>query len=736
MSISSELIQKKEKINQELEKNADIALLEDKQIRKLNTNLLDNVQNALLFILDRFNIETSRVYTSYSVEDLVVQLMEPADVMYRKSVNVFKEIWERNEYILCFDKEDRPFVLCPTKIGYRWYDVNNKKKGFCTLKFIKSLKPDYCYVFTQPMVQNKSVLMTFIISVFRYLTARDVFLVVAASGIMTALGLAFPKINQWIYNVYLSDPGSNGYMFKVMLATFTVLHLVDIVIGLLKSKLLANIRNRISIKVQGVVMTKILELPRSFFSDNSSGKISKRIQQCNNLTNTIVNIFLDILLNFSFSGAYLVQMHSISKELYVPALFFVIIKIVLSIITSIWDIQLSREAFNIAMESDSFFYSVIKGIMKIKSMGVEKLIYAKWADNYRAILHNSYAKPFLLRNNGLIVSALSTIMTITLMGATVMNDLTREDYMVFTSSLAMLMSVVNALTGTMSSIFRMNTMAENVAPIFAYQNPNRTRKEFVRSIKGDIRVENVHFSYDSDQIGCLRGVSLHIKTGEKVAIVGESGCGKSTLLKIIMGMEFPDSGIVYYDNKNIADLNLRSLRQKIGSVFQFSKLFPGTIYENLVFGCSETISEERAWEALDRACMGEYIRTLPLGLNTEISQSNSSGFSGGQRQRILIARALIRNPRVLILDEATSALDNITQKQVLDNIMELNCTILMVAHRLSTVINFDRIIMLKNGEIAEAGTYNELMKMKGLFAQLVEKQLIKEEEENNKNEDN
>ena len=429
-------------------------------------------------------------------------------------------------------------------------------------------------------------------------------------------------------------------------------------------------------------------------------------------------------------------MHSISKELYVPALFFVIIKIVLSIITSIWDIQLSREAFNIAMESDSFFYSVIKGIMKIKSMGVEKLIYAKWADNYRAILHHSYAKPFLLRNNGLIVSALSTIMTITLMGATVMNDLTREDYMVFTSSLTMLMSVVNALTGTMSSIFRMNTMAENVAPIFAYQNPNRIRKEFVRSIKGDIRVENVHFSYDSDQIGCLRGVSLHIKPGEKVAIVGESGCGKSTLLKIIMGMEFPDSGIVYYDNKNIADLNLRSLRQKIGSVFQFSKLFPGTIYENLVFGCSETISEERAWEALDRACMGEYIRTLPLGLNTEISQSNSSGFSGGQRQRILIARALIRNPRVLILDEATSALDNITQKQVLDNIMELNCTILMVAHRLSTVINFDRIIMLKNGEIAEAGTYNELMKMKGLFAQLVEKQLIKEEEEKNKNEDN
>jgi len=191
--------------------------------------------------------------------------------------------------------------------------------------------------------------------------------------------------------------------------------------------------------------------------------------------------------------------------------------------------------------------------------------------------------------------------------------------------------------------------------------------------------------------------------------------------------------MVYYDNKNISDLNLRSLRQKIGSVFQFSKLFPGTIYDNLVFGCVETVSEEKCWEALEKACMADYIRELPLGLNTEISQSNSSGFSGGQRQRILIARALVRNPKVLILDEATSALDNITQKQVLDNIMELNMTILMVAHRLSTVINFDRIIMLKDGNIAESGTYEELMEKKGLFAQLVEKQLIKEEEEAMKN---
>jgi len=194
-------------------------------------------------------------------------------------------------------------------------------------------------------------------------------------------------------------------------------------------------------------------------------------------------------------------------------------------------------------------------------------------------------------------------------------------------------------------------------------------------------------------------------------------------------MEMPDSGIVYYDDRDIINLNLRSLRQKIGSVFQFSKLFPGTIYDNVIFGCFETVDESRVWDALEKACIADYVRELPLGLNTEVSQSNSSGFSGGQRQQILLARALIRNPKVLVLDEATSALDNITQKKVLDSVLNLNTTVLMVAHRLSTVINFDRIVMLKKGKIAESGTYDELMSANGLFAQLVNKQLIEEKKE-------
>ena len=724
MSINSELIKRKENIDQTLEKYADEALLKDKQIRSMGKSL-DDVQSALLYILERFNITASRVYGFYEVDDIVVRLMETYGVMYRKSDDLPYETREKTQYILCFDKEDKPYVIRPANLGYRWYDPSSTKSGFATRAFIASMKKD-CYVFTKPLRYHRSVLLTFIIAIFSYLSFNDAALLLLSSGLMTGVGLALPRINQWIYNVYLNDPGSNFYMFRMMFALFISLNIARTVINVLKSKLLSGIRNRISVRMQGVVMAKILELPRSFFSNNSSGKISKRMSQCNNLTGAIVNVFLDILLNFSFSGAYLVQMHNISKDLFVPALIFSIIRLVFSVITSIWDAAISKETINLSMESDSFFYSAIKGIMKIKSLGVEKKIYAKWADKYRQILHNNYNKPFILRYQGLIVSALSTITTVTLMGSTVLNGLTREDYMVFSSSFTMVTSVINSLISTMGTVFRMTTMAESIAPIFDYEVSSDGQKEFVNSLRGSIRAENIHFSYDIDQKPCLDGVTLTLRPGEKVALVGESGCGKSTLLKIIMGMESPSAGAVYYDDKDIANLNLRSLRQKIGSVFQFSKLFPGTIYDNVTFGCFEEVDDLKVWEALRKACIDEYISKLPLGINTEISQSNSSGFSGGQRQQLLLARALIRNPKVLVLDEATSALDNITQKKVLDSVLQLSSTVLMVAHRLSTVINFDRIIMLKQGKIVESGTYEELMAAKGLFAELVNKQLIEE----------
>ena len=730
MGIYSDVIRKKEENNRMLEAYADEALLKDESVRRIEREV-DDVQSALLYILDRFKITVTRTYGHRSTEDLLEATLDPLGMMYYKGESVKDEIRDHTEYILAFRKDGKAVALTPSFRGYRWYCPHESSHGAATKAYIEDLKPE-CYVFNQPIREFPSLIITFIYNVLKYLTVYDVIELLLATAVMTGLGLVFPHINKWVYGVYLKDPDSNLYLLRMFFALYLGLSLVRGVVTILKSKLLSNLRNRVSIRIQAAIMAKVLHLPRSFFSDNSSGKVSKRISSCSNLSGMIINIFLDILLNFSFSGAYVVQMRNFSPELFKPALIFAAVKVLVSIFGSIGNAMIERKTLALDMENNSFFSSAIRGIQKIKGMGAEKAIYAKWADIFRTSLHYNYNRPFFLKHQSAIISALSTIATITLMGTAFFKGITREDYMVFSSAYANVITIASSLISMMGNVFRMRTLAENIRPIFSCEPEQKGSLEYVRGIRGNIRLEDIHFSYDKEQRGCLRGVSLKINAGEKVAVVGESGCGKSTLLKIIMGMEKPDNGAVYFDEKDIALVNTRSLRQKIGSVFQFSKVFAGTIYDNVVFGSKGEKSEEEVWNALDQACIGDYIRTLPLQLNTELSESNSSGFSGGQRQRILIARALISKPNVLVLDEATSALDNLTQKEVLEHINALSCTVIMVAHRLSTVKGFDRIIMLENGKIAEEGTYEQLMEKNGKFAELVHKQLIEEEKESKK----
>ena len=226
----------------------------------------------------------------------------------------------------------------------------------------------------------------------------------------------------------------------------------------------------------------------------------------------------------------------------------------------------------------------------------------------------------------------------------------------------------------------------------------------------------------SEEIRAIDGVSFALNEGEILGIAGEAGCGKSTLVRLMLGFEAPQKGAVYYGNQDISKLDNRSLRRNFGVVLQNSKLMQGNIFSNITIS-APWLTLADAWEAAEFAGIAEDIRAMPMGMHTLITEG-SGGISGGQRQRLMIARAIAPKPRILIFDEATSALDNITQQHISASLSKLKCTRIVLAHRLSTIRQCDRIIVLEDGKIIEDGSYNELVNSGGFFSQLIERQRL------------
>jgi len=297
-----------------------------------------------------------------------------------------------------------------------------------------------------------------------------------------------------------------------------------------------------------------------------------------------------------------------------------------------------------------------------------------------------------------------------------------EDYYAFTSSFALVSSSFASLAALTSTFSEIKPCLDMVKPLLEVEPEMSENKHVLTSLKGNIELSNVSFRYSDDMPNIVDGLSLKIKAGEYVAIVGKTGCGKTTLLRLLLGFEKPQKGSIYYDGKDINSVDLKSLRRHIGTVMQNSKLFLGDIYSNIVIA-SPQLTLDEAWQAAEMAQVADDIKAMPMGMNTYISEGQG-GISGGQKQRLIIARAIASRPKVLMFDEATSALDNITQKKISQSIDELKCTRIVIAHRLSTIRNADRIIYLEDGKIQEEGTYEELIERNGLFARLVERQRI------------
>lgn len=280
-----------------------------------------------------------------------------------------------------------------------------------------------------------------------------------------------------------------------------------------------------------------------------------------------------------------------------------------------------------------------------------------------------------------------------------------------TNQVANLLALLPIITKGLDSV---SSIGEILSATDIEDNTNKTE---IRELRGEYEFKNVAFSYEKDQ-HLLEDFSIHIKAGETIAFVGESGCGKTTTLNLTLGFNLATNGEILVDGKDIKTIDLHSYRSHIAIVPQNSVLFTGTIRENITYGI-ENVSEKDLYDAIESAQLTKFINSLPQGIDTVLTE-HGANLSGGQRQRISIARAIIRKPSVIIFDEATSALDSVSEREIqkaIDNLTKEHTTFI-VAHRLSTIKNADRIAVLKHGRCEEIGSYDELMAKKGLFYQM------------------
>ena len=327
-----------------------------------------------------------------------------------------------------------------------------------------------------------------------------------------------------------------------------------------------------------------------------------------------------------------------------------------------------------------------------------------------------------IKINGVITTAISLISNIVLYYLAVKSGIDQSNYFAFTAAYGSVMGAFSSLAGVALSVGRIKPILDMAEPFLNAEPETSNNKEIVTKLAGGIELNNVYFRYNENSPYIVNNMSLKIKPGEYVAIVGKTGCGKSTLMRLLLGFEKPEKGAVYYDGKDLNRLDLGSLRRNIGSVIQSGGLFQGDIFSNIIITAPHLTLDE-AWEAAEIAGIADDIRAMPMGMQTLISEGQG-GISGGQKQRLMIARAVAFKPKILMFDEATSALDNKTQKQVSEALDGMGCTRIVIAHRLSTIRHCDRILVLDGGSVIEEGSYEQLIEQNGYFAELVARQRL------------
>lgn len=702
------------------------------------TNILEEASFIVYKIAIALSMPTKNIHLSPEVVRKLDQLQIIRRLMQKGNMQMrlvtFVDDWYKKDsgvFLGYYGEEKELAAIIPMKLGKYYIFTKKHPDGILlneTTKLLLDKDGFACYAGFPSRKLKVIDLMKFM---FNQCWKVDYKTIILASFIAGIIPLVAPIITETIFQDILPIQDRQGLatVTQVMMVTSFSMAAISVV----RSVAVLRITTHIDMATEAALWNRLLSLPLTFFRKYSSGELAQRMQGIDSIKSVVSGEFVSIVFNFIFSFWSLFLMCYYSLKLTAVALGIWIIYCFISAFIYRRVIKFQRNLVSANNKTASIVQQIFTGLAKFRVQGAEEQAFylwskvfgeewkwnlkLRWQNNYNMII--SSIQPFILT----ILLYYITIygMQTTNSDGTVSLSISYAQFIAFSAAYSSFNGTLNAAIPLVGTFFSIQPHIENLRPILNEEPENTDDKIDAEILSGTIEVNHLSFSYSKEGPNILNDISFRVSAGETLAIVGRSGCGKSTLIRLLLGFEKPKLGAIYYDGQDLSELSLPSVRSQMGVVLQNGQLMTGDIFTNIV-GTS-SLTQKEAWAAAEAAGIADDIREMPMGMQTVISEG-SSNISGGQRQRLLIARALAARPAIIIFDEATSALDNRTQAIVTNSLNKLHATRIIVAHRLSTIRNVDRILVLDNGIIAEEGSFDKLVAQNGIFANLVKRQLV------------
>jgi NHLM bacteriocin system ABC transporter ATP-binding protein len=641
-----------------------------------------------------------------------------------RQVKLNQSWWkEDNGPLLVADTKNNLFAALPQSPGrYCLYNASGRVADPAQLGRIPPFPTGWM---VYPSLPDRKTGIQDVIRLLRpVLWKRDI-LALALFGIVSGvLTTTIPVATGLVFGRVIPDNNA-GLFFAVIIAAGVTLT-ASMIFDMFRQFAFLRLYGKAGMVFGTAIMDRVLKLDPRFFREFNAGNLASRVQEADRVRLFFSRLIITIFFGGCLAVFNIFLMYFINPGLTVITLAF---SCGILLVTGIlgWYIM-KQETVLLEMQGrfSGITFQLLRGIAKISASGAQHRAYLWWDQELRKQIPVKMQRADYRVYSQVLTSSWSWALVIViflLAGwqlTSSQGTMNSAWFLAYYSSLGVFAVALISLCSASLELWTVIPMWERLQPILSARTETDPGYLHPGCLSGAIELSHISFRYSPESRQVLDDLSLKIRPGEFVAIVGSSGSGKSTLLRILLGFDRPDSGSVLYDDQDLLRQNIREVRKQIGVVLQDGQLLPGTIFEN-ISGARSLLLDE-AWEAAKMAGIADDINEMPMKMHTFISEG-STNISGGQRQRILIARAIASRPKILFFDEATSALDNISQNVVTGNLKSLHLTRLVIAHRLSSIIGADRICVLEGGKIIEEGTFNELMEKEGAFARLARRQM-------------